>query len=92
MAPAMLDLVIVPLVAFDSQFNRLGMGKGYYDRTFGENLRWRRPCLLGLAYASQQLTHFDPNELDVPLDGVLTEEGITWRKIAKKFPMDNTSK
>ena len=78
--PAMLDLVIMPLVAFDSQFNRLGMGKGYYDRTFGENLRWRRPCLLGLAYASQQLTQLDATELDVPLDGVLTEEGITWRK------------
>lgn len=80
MAPAMLDLVIMPLVAFDSQFNRLGMGKGYYDRTFGENLRWRRPYLLGLAYASQQLAQLDATELDVPLDGVLTEEGITWRK------------
>ncbi len=78
-APAMLDLVIMPLVAFDSQFNRLGMGKGYYDRTFGGSLRWRRPRLLGVAYASQQLKKLDSNLLDVPLDGVLTEEGINWK-------------
>ncbi len=77
--PAMLDLVILPLVAFDAQLNRLGMGKGYYDRTFGSTLRWRRPRLLGLGYASQQVERLESTSLDVPLDGILTEEGITWR-------------
>jgi len=76
---AMLDLVIVPLVAFDSHLNRLGMGKGYYDRSFGRSLRWRRPLLLGLAYTSQRVQQLDSNKLDVPLDGVLTEQGISWK-------------
>jgi len=75
----MLDLVIVPLVAFDSHLNRLGMGKGYYDRSFGRSLRWRRPLLLGLAYTSQRVQQLDSNKLDVPLDGVLTEQGISWK-------------
>lgn len=78
--PAMLDLVLTPLVAFDSNLNRLGMGKGYYDRTFGKALKWRRPKLLGLAYTSQQVDHLKSTNLDVPLDGILTERGITWKK------------
>ncbi|MFT6432697.1 MAG: 5-formyltetrahydrofolate cyclo-ligase [Candidatus Azotimanducaceae bacterium] len=77
--PAMLDLVVVPLVAFDSTFNRLGMGKGYYDRTFGKALKWRRPKLLGLAYSSQQVEHLESTNLDVPIDGMLTEEGLLWK-------------
>ena len=78
-APSMLDLVVMPLVAFDSKLNRLGMGKGYYDRTFGKSLRWRRPRLLGLAYAAQAIQELKVTELDVPLDGILTEQGIYWK-------------
>jgi len=84
---AMLDLVIVPLVAFDSQLNRLGMGKGYYDRSFGSSLRWRKPVLLGLAFTSQYVDQLEPTFFDVPIDGILTEQGITW---GNQTPRDTT--
>lgn len=72
------DLVLTPLVAFDAQGNRLGMGGGYYDRTFA-GLGQRRapsPCLLGLAYAFQQVPSLPAEQWDVPLWGVATELGL----------------
>lgn len=79
--PAFLDLVLVPLVAFDGAGNRLGMGAGHYDRTFGfrrHRRHWRGPRLVGLAYDGQRLKRIDPEPWDVPLDAVVTESGL-WR-------------
>jgi 5-formyltetrahydrofolate cyclo-ligase len=77
LAPHCLDLVLVPLVAFDSDGNRLGMGGGYYDRTFA----FRRnpghlthPRLLGLAYEFQKVATLPRQPWDVPLDGIATEQ------------------
>src|SRR5262249_29637571 len=53
-----IDLVFVPLVAFDTQMNRIGMGKGYYDRTFHflKNApHQKKPILIGLAYEFQKI-------------------------------------
>jgi 5-formyltetrahydrofolate cyclo-ligase len=72
-----LDLVLMPLVAFDLKQNRLGMGGGYYDHTFEfilEKKPQKKPLLIGLAYANQQVDHLPYDPWDVPLDGVLTEE------------------
>lgn len=72
-----LDLVLVPLVAFDLQGNRLGMGAGYYDRTFAALQRLSRPSkpyLLGLAYSWQQVDELQTESWDVKLDGIATEE------------------
>ncbi len=69
-----LDLVIVPLVAFDKNGNRIGMGGGYYDRAFSflkEN--FAKPKMLGLAYQFQEIAEFTPDPWDISLDGVLTE-------------------
>lgn len=75
----MLDLVLMPLVAFDRQGNRLGMGGGYYDKTFaGIREQWRRPVLLGIAYAMQEVDELDANSWDVRLDGILTEKEVIW--------------
>lgn len=71
-----LDCVLVPLLAFDPQGHRLGMGAGYYDRTFAFNKTKRPPIpLIGLAYAFQSMAHFPVNAWDVPLTGVITENG-----------------
>lgn len=74
-----LDLVLVPLVAIDSQGNRLGMGKGFYDRTF-EFLqsvpRPGKPVLIGLAHSFQQVEQIDINPWDVALDGVANENEL----------------
>lgn len=80
-SPRMLDLVLVPLVAFDENGNRMGMGKGFYDRTFaGIHGQWRRPVLLGMAYEMQRTDGLAGRHWDVPLDGVVTEERIIWTK------------
>lgn len=73
-----LDIVLVPLVGFDPQGNRLGMGGGFYDRTFAflrEN-QTHKPLLIGLAYESQQLPELPPDPWDVRLDAVLTEKRL----------------
>lgn len=70
-----LDLILVPLVAFDAQGNRLGMGAGFYDRTLAARARrthWRRPRLIGVAYDFQQVAKLAPAPWDVPLDSVVT--------------------
>jgi 5-formyltetrahydrofolate cyclo-ligase len=75
-----LDVVFLPLVGFDRRGLRLGAGGGYYDRAFAfRRLRhaWHAPRLVGLAYAFQQLEHIDAAPHDVPMDAVVTEEGIT---------------
>jgi 5-formyltetrahydrofolate cyclo-ligase len=77
--PQDLDLVLVPLVAFDAAGHRLGMGAGYYDRAFAFLLRrtaWRRPRLLGLAFDAQQAESLPVAPWDVPLWGVLTESRL----------------
>ena len=67
---ASIDLTLVPGVAFDAEGNRLGRGKGYYDRL----LKKIHPkCLtIGLAYDFQRLEHINIQSWDVPLDEILT--------------------
>ena len=72
-----LDLILMPLVAFDDQGNRLGMGGGYYDRTLAylhQRRSWRRPRLVGIAYEFQRVDALDARPWDVPLDGVMTDQ------------------
>jgi len=69
-----LDLVLLPLVGFDARGNRLGMGAGYYDRTFKTSKNIRQCFLLGLAYEAQEIFSIPHDEWDVSLNGVLTEK------------------
>ena len=74
-----LNLVLTPLVAFDEHGNRLGMGGGYYDRTFAylrNHHRWRRPRLVGIAYDFQQVAQLERASWDVPLSAVVTPGGL----------------
>ncbi|MEC9375709.1 MAG: 5-formyltetrahydrofolate cyclo-ligase [Pseudomonadota bacterium] len=74
-----LDAVIVPTLGFDKHTNRIGMGGGYYDRSFSFRKRrkiWKKPLLIGLAYSFQQLKHIPIEDWDVPLDIVVTEQEI----------------
>lgn len=79
------DLLLMPLVAFDDQGVRLGMGAGYYDRCLGRLPAGLRPRLVGIAHEVQR----SPDPLpaaswDVPLDGVLTERG--WQAFSHARP------
>lgn len=78
-APLALDLVLMPLVAFDNFGARLGMGGGFYDRTFGylrHRRHWRRPRLIGVAFEFQRVERIPAQPWDVRLDGVMTERGL----------------
>ena len=69
------DLLIVPLVAFDSDGFRLGRGGGFYDRTIAE-LKERRPVLtVGMAFSSQLILQVPRESHDQRLDWIVTEEG-----------------
>jgi len=69
------DVLLVPLLAFDRKGFRLGYGGGFYDRTI-RGLRQKKPIVaVGLAYAAQEVDDVLHDELDEPLDWVLTEKG-----------------
>jgi len=81
--PWALDLLLVPLVGFDTDCNRLGMGGGYYDSTLAYLHRhryWRRPLLVGIAHECQRVDALQANPWDVPLDMVATEKRIYVRR------------
>lgn len=71
-----LDVVIVPLVGFDNQCYRLGMGKGYYDKAFAFRKNRGKPKLIGLAYELQKVPMIPRNRLDILLDEVVTPSRI----------------
>ncbi|MCP5357885.1 MAG: 5-formyltetrahydrofolate cyclo-ligase [Pseudomonadales bacterium] len=67
-----LDLVFIPLVGFDPRGNRLGMGKGFYDRSFAFRQRSgrRSPRLIGLAHECQRVEHLENQAWDVQMDKI----------------------
>jgi len=74
--PRELDIVFAPVVAFDSKCNRIGMGGGYYDRTFAflnEPQHESGPRLLGLAFNCQRVEQIDASTWDIRLFHVITE-------------------
>ena len=74
-----LDLILLPLVAFDLRGNRLGMGGGFYDRTLSYlryRYHWQKPHLLGIAYEFQKIDTLSHESWDVPLHGIVTDKGI----------------
>ncbi|AMX03566.1 5-formyltetrahydrofolate cyclo-ligase [Microbulbifer thermotolerans] len=78
LSPRRLDLVLVPLVAFSPSGARLGMGAGFYDRTFAFKhlLRGAGPVLVGAAHQLQCIPDLPTDSWDIPLDAVVTEKRI----------------
>lgn len=68
-----IELIITPGVAFDKHGNRIGMGKGYYDRYFAS---YKTPLKIGLAYEEQVLDSIPKDKYDVAVDFVVTDKNI----------------
>lgn len=70
--PLMIDLMIVPLLVFDNDFNRVGYGKGYYDKYFSRGGTYKK---IGVAYEEQRHSSLSDvvNDNDVPLDVVYSD-------------------
>ncbi|MBH0057078.1 5-formyltetrahydrofolate cyclo-ligase [Pseudoalteromonas sp. SWXJZ94C] len=73
-----LDYLLMPLVAFDKQGNRLGMGGGFYDRTLARlhEQDWQKPQLIGLAHECQKVETLPIESWDVPLKTIITPDKI----------------
>lgn len=78
----LLDIIILPLLAFDRAGHRLGTGGGYYDKTFAFIQTCppaqKKPYLIGLGYAIQKAPTLSHEAWDICLDAVLTEQGF-WK-------------
>jgi len=71
------DLIMIPLVAFDNKLNRIGYGKGYYDRILQKISRIKKKTIfLGIAYSFQKCRKIAVNKHDFKLDYIFTERGI----------------
>lgn len=74
--PRMLDVVVTPVVAYDDDKHRIGMGGGYFDTSFAF-LRHRtvsyHPKLVGVAFACQKVAKISPNPWDIPLFATISE-------------------
>ena len=69
-----MTFVVAPLVGFDPNGHRLGMGGGWYDRTFAfRRDRAAPPFLVGAAFAAQQVDSVSPQPWDMPLDALCSE-------------------
>lgn len=78
LSPRYLDIVFLPLVGFDRDGGRLGMGGGFYDTTFAFKRRCKgfvKPRLIGLAHTCQEVEKLPLDPWDMGLDGVVTEKG-----------------
>lgn len=67
------QLILVPLLAFTSQGERLGYGGGFYDRTLSQARATSEVFACGVAYAGQETPKLPTDEYDQRLDGMLTE-------------------
>lgn len=78
--PPDVDVVLVPLVGFDERLERLGMGGGYYDRSFARRREAPAPPhLVGVAFERQRVDDVFPDWWDVPLDALVTESAVRRR-------------
>ncbi|AEF55749.1 5-formyltetrahydrofolate cyclo-ligase [Marinomonas posidonica] len=75
-AQGSLDIVFMPLVGFDQYGGRLGMGGGFYDKSFANKGVKQNPLLIGLAHDCQQVEQLPIEPWDVPLQAILSPSQI----------------
>ena len=68
------NILLVPLVAFDKNLNRIGYGAGFYDRYIKKIKKIKKIVTIGLAYSFQQINKVPVNKHDIKLDYIVTEK------------------
>ena len=68
------DILLVPMVAFDKNLNRIGYGGGYYDRYINRLKKIKKIITIGLAYTYQKVNNIPVNKNDMKLDYIITEK------------------
>ena len=68
------DLLLVPLVAYDKKFNRIGYGGGYYDRYLKKISKRKKIITIGLAYSFQKVINIPIKDYDIKLDYIITDK------------------
>jgi 5-formyltetrahydrofolate cyclo-ligase len=68
------SILLVPLVAFDKNLNRIGYGGGFYDRYIKKIKKNKKVIIIGLAYSFQKIREVPTNQYDMSLDFIVTEK------------------
>jgi len=68
------DILLVPLVAYDKNLNRVGYGGGFYDRYIKIIKKYKKVITIGLAYSFQKVNKIPVNKNDIKLDIIITEK------------------
>jgi 5-formyltetrahydrofolate cyclo-ligase len=79
------DIILVPLVAFDRNLNRIGYGKGYYDRVLKQLSSNKKILTIGMAFSFQEATIIPTNQYDYNLDCILTDRNLIYKKTNENF-------
>ena len=68
------DVLLVPIVAFDKYFNRIGYGGGFYDRYINKIRKRKKVLTIGFAYSFQKVKKIPTNKYDIGLDFIITNK------------------
>ena len=79
------DVILVPLVSYDKNLNRIGYGKGYYDRFLKQLSTKKKILSIGLAFSFQECSFVPTNLYDYKLDCILTERKLHYNKQNENF-------
>jgi len=70
------NILLIPLVGFDNQFNRLGYGGGFYDRYLSKMKNKNKILKIGIGFSFQKVKNLPINKHDQKLDCIITEKKI----------------
>ncbi len=79
------DIILVPLTAFDRNLNRIGYGKGYYDRALQQLSVNKKILTIGIAFSFQECSFIPKNRYDYNLDCILTNRNLIYNKTNENF-------
>ena len=79
------DIILVPLTAFDRNLNRIGYGKGYYDRALQQLSVNKKILTIGIAFSFQECSFIPKNRHDYNLDCILTNRNLIYNKTNENF-------